>query len=83
METLQTSTKVVQIEDPIQQKREIRPISSTRSLFCKNQANSRFWLMLLIEFHSEKPKIEWSIPYLVNPTSTFDQETRKLTTTHF
>jgi hypothetical protein len=51
-ETLQTSTKVVQIEDPIQQKREIRPISSTRSLFCKNQANSRFWLMHLIEFHS-------------------------------
>jgi len=29
----QTSTKVVQIEEPIQQKREMRPITSACSLF--------------------------------------------------
>lgn len=32
-----TSTKVVQIEDPIQQKKEILPINSVRSLFYINK----------------------------------------------
>ena len=39
-EEQQTSTKVEQIEEPIQQKRDIRPISSARSLFCKRLSSS-------------------------------------------
>lgn len=84
--TKQTSITVVQAEEPIQQKREILPISSARSLFCKGQFKH------LVSFQSNfkqlpcwkwlRKKIYIPCTLLFSQAIQFDPGIKMSTTTH-
>lgn len=84
----QTSTKVVQTDEPNQQKREILPISSVRSLFCIRKGRGfipvKFVCNFLLNTQKDCKNNSISVPYrcLSYQATQFDQGIRKSTIAH-